>query len=306
MVHHDLIKALCIEKNRRESVRHCSTCSHVLLRQCIQSYEQSGWDRNSIVPDELVDLRYPLVYLSCAFGKHRILETLVKLHFNLSVVTRDGENGLHAVVSHFYRVGNMKQCGGFMSIEKRQEVFNNVVQILSAYDPKMFSTKEKVRGYTPLHMVAECVVSPRRVIRSDGRCDPLKRSRYFHRCLEIMVNRLLELKENACLTHDEVMDAIAAEDNKGNTILHILAESGSPYGWDPIQYVLRNFFEEEFCTKKNKQSESAFNLLSKANEAVARKLFFPPIGTVINVNDQHDNRLIATGNSTLFTFLLRL
>ena len=102
--HHNLIKALCIEKNRKENSRFSSK-SHVLLRQCIQLCEQNGWDRNSAIPDDLPELRQPLLYLTCAFGKHRVLETLLKLEFDVSVVTKDGKNCLHALVDHFYRVG---------------------------------------------------------------------------------------------------------------------------------------------------------------------------------------------------------
>lgn len=143
IVHHDLIKALCIERNRKETSTRYSSKSHVLLRQCVQLYEQNGWDRNSIVPDNLPDLRQPLLYLTCAFGKHRVLETLMKLNFDPAVVTKDGENGLHALIYHFYRVGNMKQCGGFMAIEKRLEVFEDVVNTLGPREPKIFSVKRK-------------------------------------------------------------------------------------------------------------------------------------------------------------------
>lgn len=278
LVHHDLIKALCIERNRKETSSRFSSKSHVLLRQCVQLYEQNGWDRNSTVPDCLPDLRHPLLYLTCAFGKHRVLETLVKLDFDPSVVTKDGANGLHALVDHFYRVGNMKQCGGFMAIDKRLEVFENVVNTLCSRDPKIFSVKEKLYGRTPLHTAAESVVNTSRHARIDGRCDPMKRTRYFQRCLEVMLGHLLELKSRTVLTHAEVMETVAAEDNEGNTILHVLSRSRTLPGWESIQNVLKNFADSEFPLKRNKHSKTAFDILSSFNVFMAKKLFYPSDG----------------------------
>ena len=288
--HHNLIKALCIERNRKESSRFSSK-SHVLLRQCIQLYEQNGWDRNSVVPDELADLRYPLLYLTCAFGKHRVLETLVKLEFDVSVVTKDGENGLHALVDHFYRVGNMKQCGGFMAIDKRLEVFENIVSTLCARNPMIFCEKEKRNGRTPLHNAAESVVCTSRHARVDGRCDPLKRTRYFQRCLEVMFGHLLELKHNSLLPHDKLMETIAAQDNDGNTILHILAKSSSLPGWESIQYVLKHFRDSNLAFIKNKQSQTAFEILHSVNPTVARNLFCPSDPGGINVEEKRTGKL---------------
>ena len=276
IVHHDLIKALCIERNRKETSSPFSSKSHVLLRQCIQLYEQNGWDRNSTVPDDLPALRQPLLYLTCAFGKHRVLETLLKLNFNPSVVTEDGENGLHALVDHFYRVGNMKQCGGFMAIEKRLEVFENVVNILCVRDPQLFSVKEKKNGRTPLHIAAESVVyCTSRHARVDGRCDPLKRTRYFQRCLEVMLGHILQLKQNSLITLSQLTNTITAQDNNGNTILHILSRSPCFPAWESIQNVLKNFSNSELPSMKNKESKTAFEILSSVNADVARKLFFP-------------------------------
>lgn len=275
VVHHDLIKALCIERNRRETSSRFSSKSHVLLRQCVQLYEQNGWDRNSAVPDSLPDLRHPLLYLTCAFGKHRVLETLVKLDFNPAVVTTDGANGLHALVDHFYRVGNMKQCGGFMAIDKRLEVFENVVCILCSRDPNIFSTRENIHGRTPLHMAAESVVCTSRHARVDGRCDPLKRTRYFQRCLEVMLGHILELRSNSLLTDFQVKNTVSSQDNEGDTILHILAKSRTLPGWESIQYLLKNFTDSEFSEIKNKDSKTAFDILSQFNGFMAKRLFYP-------------------------------
>lgn len=275
LVHHDLIKALCIERNRKETSTRFSSKSHVLLRQCVQLYGQNGWDRNSPIPDPLPDLRHPLLYLTCAFGKHRVLETLVKLDFDPSVTTKDGANGLHGLVDHFYRVGNMKQCGGFMAIDKRLEVFENVVSTLCLRDPNVFSVKEKTNGRTPLHIAAESVLNTSRHARVDGRCDPMKRTRYFQRCLEVMLGHLIELKCNSVLTHAQVMDTVAAQDHEGNTILHVLAMGRTLPGWESIQFVLKNFADSEFPLIKNKESKTAYEILSSFNAFLAKKLFYP-------------------------------
>lgn len=276
IVHHDLIKALCIERNRKETLSRFSSSAHVLLRQCIQSYEKNGWDRNSIVPDDLPNLKQPLLYLTCAFGKHRVLETLLKLNFDPSVTTKDGENGLHALVNHFYRVGNMKQCGGFMAIDKRLEVFENVVSTLCSRDPTVFSVKEKRCGRTPLHITAESVVyCTSRHARIDGRCDPLKRTRYFQRCLEVMLGHLLELKHKSLISLSQVTNTIAAQDNDGNTVVHILARSSCYPAWESIQNVLKNFSDSELLMVKNNESQTAFEILSSINVDIARSLFYP-------------------------------
>lgn len=285
-VHHGLIRALCIERNRKESKPRLSSAgnSHVILRQCVQLYEDNGWNRNSSVPDDLPDLRKPLVYLTCAFGKHRVLETLLSMNFDPSVVTRDGENGLHGLVNHFYRVGNMKQCGGFMVIDKRLEVFEKVVRTLSTRDPNVFSAKENRNGRTPLHVVALSVVScSNGDARVDGRCDPLKKTRYFQRCLEVMVGHLLELKSNSLITLSQLSNAIMAQDNDGNTIIHILAKSSCVPSWESIGKVLKDFPDSELPLMKNKESKTAFDLLSSLNMEVARKLFFP--------EDYHEGRV---------------
>jgi len=199
----------------------------------------------------------------------------MKLNFDPAVVTKDGENGLHALIYHFYRVGNMKQCGGFMAIEKRLEVFEDVVNTLGPREPKIFSVKEKRKGRTPLHIAAESVVCTSRHARVDGRCDPLKRTRYFQRCLECMLGHLLQLKHNSMLTNAQLIETVSAQDNDGNTILHTLAGSSSFPGWESIQYVLKNFNDSVLPSIKNKESKTAFEILSGVNAAVARKLFHP-------------------------------
>ena len=279
VAHHDLIRALCIERNRKESKPSLSSSggnSHVLLRQCIHLYEGNGWDRNSVIPDDLPELQQPLLYLTCAFGKHRVLETLLNMRFDPTVVTKDGENGLHGLVNHFYRVGNMKQCGGFMVIEKRLEVFQNVVNTLSRRDPNVFSAKDTTNGRTPLHVVAMNVIScTSRHARVDGRCDPLKKTRYFQRCLELMLGHLLELKETSLITSSQLTNAIMAQDNDGNTIMHILAKSSCLPSWESIGKVLKMFPESELPLLRNNDSKTPFDLLSSLNVDVARKLFFP-------------------------------
>ena len=300
-VHHGLIRALCIERNRKESKPRLSSAgnSHVILRQCVQLYEDNGWNRNSSVPDDLPDLRKPLVYLTCAFGKHRVLETLLSMNFDPSVVTRDGENGLHGLVNHFYRVGNMKQCGGFMVIDKRLEVFEKVVRTLSTRDPNVFSAKENRNGRTPLHVVALSVVScSNGDARVDGRCDPLKKTRYFQRCLEVMVGHLLELKSNSLITLSQLSNAIMAQDNDGNTIIHILAKSSCVPSWESIGKVLKDFPDSELPLMKNKESKTAFDLLSSLNMEVARKLFFP--------EDYHEGRVDESITGTVYNYICLL
>ena len=163
-----------------------------------------------------------------------------------------------------------------MAIDKRLEVFENVVSTLCSRDPRVFSVKEKRCGRTPLHITAESVVyCTSRHARIDGRCDPLKRTRYFQRCLEVMLGHLLELKHKSLISLSQLTNTIAAQDNDGNTIVHILARSSCYPAWESIRNVLKNFSDSELPMVKNNESLTAFEILSSINADVARNLFYP-------------------------------
>ena len=269
--HHELVVALCMDDNRGKRTEFGYELGkyHVLLRQCVENFTSNGWDRNSDVPDCSKHLRFPLVYLAAAFGKHKSLEGLLKMDFSPTARSASGETALHAAVRSLYH-------HIYSDSERKKTIFDHIVNILGEHEPKIFSLSDSNRNQTPLHVAArelvEAGLCSRRTCGKQS--NPDAKRIYYKGCLETMLKKLLELKERRSLSQDEVLNAVGQQDKEGNTVLHILATSPHEYGHSVFHFITGNFLFEQLLSTKNKIGKSPLEVAVERNQKAAT-LFSP-------------------------------
>ena len=261
--HHDLVLALCMDDNRGKRTEFGYELGkyHVLLRECVDKFTSNGWDRNTDVPDCSKHLRFPLVYLAAAFGKHKSLEGLLKMDFSPSARSTSGETALHAAVRSLYH-------HIYSDSERKKAIFDNIVNVLGDHEPKIFSLSDTIRGQTPLHVAArelvEAGLCSRRTCGKQS--NPDAKRIYYKGCLETMLKKILELKERLKFSEEEVMSTVGQQDKEGNTMLHILAASQHEYGQSVFQFITGNFQCEKLLLIKNEVGKSPLEVAVEKNQ----------------------------------------
>ena len=268
--HHDLVAALCVNWRYVRSFRiHQPGILPPVLTEAIESSKLLGWDKDSVVPDPMEELRYPLLYLACAFGKGGILEGLLQHDFNPCVVNQRGETALHGAARHLYNTGTSSRkevIGKNVCTKKgREEVFFSIVSLLTKYYPRLLAFKDN-SGLTAFHLCAmKITYSNSNKIAS------------FHQfCLKVMIKRLFELEAASLLSKYEVIEIIKAPDNKyGDSILHILARHKKD-GFEVLKFV-RTFVAlgigTELPNEKNRRNETVFSIACQTDARGAEEIF---------------------------------
>lgn len=265
--HHDLVAALCV--NWRYVRIHQPGILPPVLTEAIESTTLSGWDKNGDVPDPLEELRCPLLYLACAFGKSGIVEGLLRHNFDPCVVNQHGETALHGAARHLYNTGTSsrkEKIGKNVSTKKgREEVFFSIVSLLTKYNPRLLAFKDN-SGFTAFHLCATNITYTNS-----------NKSASFHQfCLKVMIKRLFELEAASLLSKYEVMEIIKAPDNEhGDSILHILARDRKD-GFEVLKFV-RLFvllgIGTELPNEKNRTNETVFSIACQTNARGAEEIF---------------------------------
>lgn len=296
LVHHDLITALLVDGRYAISRIHFSGDLPMALKQAINAAQSSGWDKNCFVPDPLEQLRCPLLFLACAFGKCAIVEGLLLNNFNPRVLNQNGETALHFAAKHFH-LNKMQtaQCGR----KGREKAFEKVVQVLTKHDPKILAIKDE-NGFTALHMAASNILQP--YCKRQG-----KKTEFYQFRLKCLMKRLVELEEASIFTRAEVMDIIKAPENQnGDSVLHILAQRSSYF--EVLKFAQDLLFRGKLPEDKNREGKTILSVAWKTDPRGAVRMFsLTPAnidvqleqGEEMNMTNNQGNRLLTNTYSIL-------
>jgi len=261
LVHHDLITALLVDGRYAISRIHFSGDLPTALKQAINAAKSSGWDKNCFVPDPLEQLRCPLLFLACAFGKCAIVEGLLQNNFNPRVLNQNGETALHFAAKHFHL--NKMQTAQF-GRKGREKTFEKVVQVLTKHDPKILAIKDE-NGFTALHMAASNILQPYCKRQH-------KKTEFYQFRLKCLMKRLVELEEASIFTRAEVMDIIKAPENQnGDSVLHILAQRSSYF--EVLKFAQDLLFRGKLPEDKNREGKTILSVAWKTDPRGAVRMF---------------------------------
>ena len=289
LTHHDLVAAMFMDARCASAKIQRLGDLPIALKQRIESAKLSGWDRDSDIPDPLEELRCPLLFLACAFGKIGIAEGLLRNTFNPRVVNQNGETALHFAQTHLNKAAAF--IGGKLARSKdREEAFERILEMLTGYYPKILAARDN-NGRTVFHVSAANMILNRSL-------DCRMKKAFFHQfCFKSMIKKLLELEDAAIFTRSEVIEVIkTAEVNSGDSVLHMLARD-SPWGFEVLKFVQNLLFSGKSMTsmadEKNKQNETVVSLAWETDPRNAVKIF-----SLSPASDKNRKRLSHQGEKT--------
>ncbi|KAL9981719.1 hypothetical protein ACROYT_G010461 [Oculina patagonica] len=264
--HHDLVAAMFMDGRYAGARIQRSGDLPIALMQRIESAKLSGWDQDSDIPDPLEELRCPLLFLACAFGKTGIVKGLLRNNFNPRAVNQHGETALHFAQTHLNKAAAFSS-GKLVRIKDREEAFDVILDILTDYHPKILAAKDK-DSRTVFHVAAANMILNR---SPDGR---QKKATFYQFCFKSMIKKLIDLEDAALFTRNEVIEIInTAEAKSGDSVLHMLARD-SLWGFEVLKFVqLLLFSEKSMADGKNKQNETVVSLAWATDPRNAVKIF---------------------------------
>lgn len=210
------------------------------LKVALYSHLQNGWNAHCNVPDALPEFRFPLVHWACVLGRTQALNWLLtKLKFKAFVtVERTGETGLHRALRLLHKVRSRDAKP--RSVRFICNKFRVIVHKLTEQDPSGLFLKDKVQGNTVFHMCALCISEQ----ESAGR-----ELDYYDNCMKILLQCVNELQTTKKLPSDSLHKAINSQNDRGETVLHILARNN--YSFLAVRYILFDHKEIVDRFKKN-------------------------------------------------------
>lgn len=263
--HHDLVSVLFMDGRHTSARIQSSGELPTALKQRIAVAKLSGWDQDSEIPDPAEELRCPLLFLACAFGRTSLVECLLRNNFNPRVVNKHGETALHFAATHLNKAAAFR--GGKLAGRKdRMDAFERVLNVLTDHHPKILAARDNF-GRTALHVSAANILSRSRIGKQ-------KKASFHQFCLKRMIKRLLELEDDAIFTRAEITEVIkTAEVSNGDSVLHMLAQV-SPCGFEVLKFVQNLLFPgKSMPGEKNKKNETVVSLAWETDPRNAVKIF---------------------------------
>ncbi|XP_032239186.2 uncharacterized protein LOC116619005 isoform X2 [Nematostella vectensis] len=237
--HHQLIIALLSMHNK--SYGYSRPGSLHLLADGLEKTMATGWSKNDDVPDHERSLQLPLMFLACAFGNCRTVETLLKMGLDpLVQVKSTGESCLQGALNYLYKSGawtenkrNKAACR--MKPKRRILAFSEILNTLTAADPRILELKDN-NSETVFHAVAKKLLSLKRYenefkqhtsneyhLKAFWRFSVTNQKVHFLSCLEHLLAKLIELKENGTIKPEAVLGIIKSKNNKSEDVFDILS-----------------------------------------------------------------------------------
>lgn len=221
------------------------------LKVALYSHLQTGWNAQSNVPDALSEFRFPLVQWACVLGRTQALSWLLtKMKFKAFVVAeRTGETGLHRAVRLLHQVRSRDPTP--RSVDFICSKFSLVVYTLTEQDPHGLFLKDKVQGNSAFHICALCI-SQQESVNSE--------LEYYENCMKILLVRVASLQTLEKLPKNALHKAINSQNDRGETILHILSRSNISI--KTVKYLLSDYREvvHKFKFTKNGESQTPLDV----------------------------------------------
>ncbi len=202
------------------------------LKNALYSHLQNGWNAQSSVPDALPEFRFPLVQWACVLGKSQALSWLLtKMKFKAFVTAeRTGETGLHRALRLLHQVRSRDATP--RSVHFISSNLSLIVHTLTEQDPHGLFVKDKVQGNSVFHMCALCISQQESV---SSELD------YYENCMKILLQRVTTLQTMERLTTRALHIALNSQNDRGETILHILARNNISI--KTVKYLLSDYRE---------------------------------------------------------------
>ena len=149
--HHELIQLLCATPDHGSLITPAvenESCSN--FRAYLQ---ETVWDLNAIVPDQLPKLCYSVIHLACLLGKCKALEVLSDFGFRPLIRTSITEETPLHMALHLLEhqpLGSLFLCNAIVNIVKTLNRHSHAISLFSAKD---------YRGNTVLHSLTK-MLSP--------------------------------------------------------------------------------------------------------------------------------------------------
>lgn len=219
------------------------------LKVALYSHLQTGWNAQSSVPDALSEFRFPLVHWACVLGRTQALSWLLsKMKFKAFVVAeRTGETGLHRALRLLHQVRSRDATP--RSVDFICNKFSLILYTLTEQDPSGLFLKDKVQGNSAFHICALCISQQGSVNRE---------LEYYENCMKILLVRVTSLQTMEKLPKDALQKAINTRNDRGETILHILARSNISV--KTVKYLLSDYKEVVNKFPKNDEKKSPLDI----------------------------------------------
>ena len=237
------------------------------LKVALYSYLQTGWNAQSSVPDALTEFRFPLVHWACVLGRTQALSWLLsKMKFKAFVVAeRTGETGLHRALRLLHRVRSRDATP--RSVDFICNKFNLVLYTLTEQDPSGLFLKDKVQGNSVFHICALCI-SQQGSVNNE--------LEYYENCMKILLVRVTSLQTMEKLPKDALHKAINTRNDRGETVLHILARSNISI--KTVKYLLSDYKEVVNKFIKNGESKSPLDIARDRKADLVEKELLDSLG----------------------------
>ena len=219
------------------------------LKVALYSHLQTGWNAQSSVPDALSEFRFPLVHWACVLGRTQALSWLLsKMKFKAFVVAeRTGETGLHRALRLLHQVRSRDATP--RSVDFICNKLSLILYTLTEQDPTGLFLKDKVQGNSAFHICALCI-SQQGLVNSE--------LEYYENCMKILLVRVTSLQTMEKLPKDALQKAINTRNDRGETILHILARSNISV--KTIKYLLSDYKEVVNRFPKNDEKKTPLDI----------------------------------------------
>lgn len=274
--HHELVLAMFLDGRCANARIPRSGDLPIVLKQGIESAKLSGWDQNSDIPDPAEELRCPLLFLACTFGKTGIVKALLRNNFDPCVVNQHGETALHYTARYLWSHNVAPYGGAKVKTKKALESFKQIVKVLSDCDPKILAMKDD-SGRTALHVLSvNIMLSQNHSSVMHGLSLSGRAAHFFQLCLKSLIRRLLKLLDASIFTRREVVEIIKiAEITYGDSVIHILARD-SAYGFEVLQFLQDWLFAGKLPDEKNKENKTALAVACETDPQGAMEMFVLP------------------------------
>lgn len=232
------------------------------LKVALYSHLQSGWNAQSSVPDALLEFRFPLVQWACVLGRTQALSWLLsKMKFKAFVVAeRTGETGLHRALRLLHQVRSRDATP--RSADFICSKFSLVLHTLTEQDPQGMFVKDKVQGNSAFHICALCI-SQQESVSSE--------LEYYENCMKILFMRVASLQTVEKLPKDALDKALNSKNDRGETILHILARSNISI--KTVKYLISDYKEVINKFTRNDESKTPLDVArDRKADLVAKEL----------------------------------
>ncbi|XP_001633935.2 uncharacterized protein LOC5513704 [Nematostella vectensis] len=262
--HHPLTLVVGLTRHRRQ-VLHQRPLKMSRM-QCVRSLIESGWDCNSVIPDECPLFQLPLIHLACMFGRSKDLKAFIEFGLDNCVTTCTGRTAVHIMQCYLYKA----LCCHKNS--HKTECFRACLNILTAANPRILLICEKTSKNTALHLAAlhmqelchqekEITLKIKNSRDSESltgeiryymkeRWSPLLKEREFHEAnFRILVNRFNELGWQLALSKAEAASLLESSNIHGLTILQVLEDE------ERLKAQLKELREQWSLSSEDKEKE---------------------------------------------------